>query len=159
MKRLRRTPIPTATVFPDVPLEEFQFCIFQRWRTGEVVVTSLTLLYGALPPTTQYPHHTANLVLAQDTSAFIIIVYSARNRRNMNFHGVPNLLDNIVQGASMYFFVIFTGHLLLVLFEIFAPVSDRLTDSCSFAHYESHTASDPTPSCQVSRRLGCCYKD
>jgi len=95
-----------ATVFPDVPLEEYQFCIFQRWRTGEVVVTSLTLLY--------------------DTSAFLIIIYSARNRRNMNFTGVPNLLDNIVQGASMYFLVIFTGHLLLVLFELFAPQAIQL---------------------------------
>lgn len=37
--------------------------------------------------------------------------------------GVPSLLDRIVRDATMYFVVIFTSHLLLVLFELFAPVS------------------------------------
>jgi len=34
-------------------------------------------------------------------------------------------MDKIVQGATTYFLVIFTGHLLLVLFELLAPMSDH----------------------------------
>ena len=59
-KCLRQTLIPTASVVPDVPLEEYQFCIFQRWRTGEVVVTSLTLLYGVHFAIAQCLRDTAN---------------------------------------------------------------------------------------------------
>ena len=54
----------------------------------------------------------------------------------MRAHGMPSLLDNIVQGATTYFMVIFTGHLLLILFELFAPVSDRPTDLLSVIHDE-----------------------
>ena len=69
---------------------------------------------------------------------------------------MPDLLGNIVRGASAYFMVIFTGHLLLVLFELFAPVSDYPADPRSFTHYELRAATDSTPSCEVSHRLGCC---
>ena len=77
----------------------------------------------------------------------------------MRAHGIPSLLDNIVQGATTYFLVIFTGHLLLIFFELLAPVSDCPADLYSSAHDESYIGTDPTPSCEVSHRLQCHNKD
>ena len=77
----------------------------------------------------------------------------------MSFPGIPNLLDNIVQGASSYFLVIFTGHVLLILFELFAPVSVHLLDSHPFAHHELHIGADSTSSSEVSHCLGFCNRD
>lgn len=62
----------------------------------------------------------------EDTSAFLIIVYSAKHRSRMRANGVPNILDRIVEDATVHFLVIFTAHLLLILFQIFAPVSNLL---------------------------------
>ena len=77
----------------------------------------------------------------------------------MRAHGIPSLLDNIVQGATTYFLVIFTGHLLWIFFELLAPVSHRLTGLCSSTHDELHVGTDSTPSCEVSHRLRCHNKD
>lgn len=60
---------------------------------------------------------------AQDVSAFPVIVYSARNLGFVRAAGVPSILENIVQDATSYFLVMLTGHLLLVIFELLAPVS------------------------------------
>ena len=52
----------------------------------------------------------------------------------MSFPGMPSVLNNILQGATSYFLVIFTGHVLLILFELFASVSIQLLDLRTFAH-------------------------
>ena len=69
----------------------------------------------------------------EDALALLIIVYSAKRRAGglARVGGMPSLLDKILQDATMYFLVLSTGHLLLLFFEIFAPVSDRPVDSCS----------------------------
>ena len=100
-----------------------------------------------------------NCFIVEDTSAFLIVVYTAKSQRVVRLYGVPSLLDNIVQGATSYFLVIFTGHLLLVLFELFAPVSIHLLSLCPFAHYKPHIGADATSSIEVSHRLGFCDKD
>jgi hypothetical protein len=41
------SPVLKATVIPDIPLEEYQFCLFQRWRVGEITNTAFSLVYGA----------------------------------------------------------------------------------------------------------------
>ena len=41
---------------------------------------------------------------------------------------MQNLLDRIVRDATIYFLVIFAGHLPVIFFELFAPVSDRTAD-------------------------------
>ena len=68
----------------------------------------------------------SNTFLLGDALALVIIVYSAKRRDGglTRVGGVPSLLDKILQDATTYFLVLFTGHLLLVLCEIFAPVSD-----------------------------------
>ena len=41
----------------------------------------------------------------------------------MHVHGELDILDNVFQGTSTYFLVIFTGRL-IILFEVFALASD-----------------------------------
>ena len=52
----------------------------------------------------------------------------------------------------MYFLVIFTSHLLLILFEFFAPVSDLLTNWYFPAHEGWYVEANPTHPCEVSQR-------
>ena len=71
---------------------------------------------------------TANPFFVTDTVAFLIIVYSAKHRGLMRAHGVPSLLDRIVEDATVYFLIMFTGQLLVLFFEFLAPVSDSSID-------------------------------
>jgi len=95
-----------AMPLPDIPLDEFRLCSFQRWRVGEIIFVALSLLY--------------------DVSAFGLIIWSAKYRGFMRARGVPNLLDRIVQDSTTYFLVIFTNHLVLILFELFAAEAIQL---------------------------------
>ena len=67
--------------------------------------------------------------LVKDALALLIIVYSAKRHYGglIRVGGVPPLLEKILQDATTYFLVLFTGQLLLVLCEIFAPVSDPVS--------------------------------
>ena len=151
----RKTPIPKAMDILDIPYDGFHFCVFQRWRTGEIAFNVLSLLYGMFFPS--FDIHTAatNRSFVKDSSAFLIIIYSTKRGGRIRPRGIPTLLDNIVQGATTYFLVIFTGHLLLVFFELLAPVSDHPADLCSFTHKQLHIGTDSTSSCEVSRCLEC----
>jgi hypothetical protein len=57
-----------------------------------------------------------------DLLAFSVIVYLVV-RSNVNKVPIPGLFKTIAQDATSYFLVIFTSHLLLVLFLLFASVS------------------------------------
>ena len=39
-------PIPIAMALPDIPFDGFRICSFQRWPTGEIIHTALSLVYG-----------------------------------------------------------------------------------------------------------------
>jgi len=95
-----------AVSIPNLPFDEFQFCLFQQWKIGEIIYALYSVVY--------------------DTSAFAVIIYSARNRSLMRVDGVQSLLDTIVEDATVYFLVIFAGQLLVVFFEIFAPETIQL---------------------------------
>jgi len=41
-----QTPISKALVLPDLPFDEYQFCVFQRSRPIKVAYTVLSLAYG-----------------------------------------------------------------------------------------------------------------
>ena len=71
----------------------------------------------------------------------------------MRVHGVRSLLDTIVEDATIYFLLIFTGHLLMIFLEFFAPVSDHLADLCSSTHDRLHVGNASTPSREVSHHL------
>lgn len=73
--------------------------------------------------------------------------------------GVPSLLDRIVQDSTMYFLAIFTSHLLLVFFELFAPVSDFSTGPIFSAPDRPHEGENSATSCEVSHRPEPCDGD
>jgi len=110
-----------------------------------------------VPPIARYP--TINPFFIIDSSAFLVIILSVKHRGLMRAHGMPSLLDNIVQDATVYFLVIFTGHLLVVFFELLTHVSDRPADLCSFAHDELHIGTSSNSSRDVSHHLECRNKD
>jgi len=70
----------------------------------------------------------------------------------MRAHGVRSLLDTIVEDTTVYFLITFTRHL-VILFEFFVPVSDRLADLCSSTRDKLHIGKDSSPSREVSHRL------
>ena len=119
---------------PGAPLEEYQACLFQPWRAGVLAYTALSVLYGALCLTIHRSRGIDQPPFIEDCSAFLLIVYAARKWGLARASGLPALLSSIVRGATIYFLVVFAGQLLLIFFEIFAPVSDLLTDLFSSAH-------------------------
>jgi len=57
-----------------------------------------------------------------DVLAFLVIVYLVV-RSNVRKVSIPSILKTIAQDATYYFLVIFTSHLLLMIFFWFASVS------------------------------------
>ena len=131
-------------VFPDLPFDEYRACSFQFWETGEVTYVTLSLAYGTLVPSSTTHTPTSDSFLAKDALALLIIVYSAKHRDegHARVDGAPRLLDKILQDATAYFLVLFTGHLLLLFFELFVPVSDHPVDLCSTVHNKLHIGSN-----------------
>jgi len=86
---------------------------------------SLTFPSNLRKPTTTHQCSTDFLV-------FVIIVWVGRRSTGFTRSRVPSILDRIVRDATMYFLVIFTSHLIVECFLVFAPVSRRTpwTDSC-----------------------------
>jgi len=128
----------------DLPLDEFHLCPPQRWRTGEIIDTVFSIAYGT--PFSSFDIHVAIAnMFVKDTSAFFIVVYSTRHRRHMRANGVRSLLDTIVEGATVYFLIIFAGHLLVIFLEVFAPVSDHPADLCCSTHDRLHVGRVTNP--------------
>lgn len=70
----------------------------------------------------------------KDSLTFLIILYSAKRQGRARAQGMPSLLGKLLRDATAYFLAIFTGHLLIISFEILAPVRGRLTDLSFFPH-------------------------
>ena len=133
-KLLRQIKIPKAIVIPDLPFDEYQICNFQPWDAGEVTYLALSLVYGTFFLRLSTAHAPASdSFLVKDALALLIVVYSAKSG-GARVYGMPSLLNKILQDATTYFLVLSTGHLLLLFFEVFAPVNDRPVDLCSTAH-------------------------
>ena len=101
----------------------------------EITFTVLSLVYGALFPSL---YHSTSAwhrptPFTEDCVAFLVIAFSARKRGHVYAPGVPSLLTNIIEGATVYFFVVFAGQLLFIFFELLAPVSELPTDLFSSA--------------------------
>ena len=47
---LTQSQFLTAVEFPDLPLDGYQTCSFQPWKTGEVIYFVLSLVYGTFSP-------------------------------------------------------------------------------------------------------------
>jgi len=63
-----------------------------------------------------------------DFLAFLVIVYLVV-RSNVKKAPIPSLLKKIARDATSYFLFIFTSHLVLVMFLLFADV--RISSQCS----------------------------
>ena len=131
-------------VIPDLPFDEYWICTFQLRKNTEIIYVVLSLVYGThFPSTTAHPTVT-NPALVKDALALLIILYSAKRHSGglSRIGGVPSLLDKIRQDATIYFLILSTGHLLLLFFQIFAPVSDHPVDSSPAAHDKVHRGID-----------------
>ena len=130
-------------VYPNLPLDEYRACTSQSWETGELIYIALSLAYGTLSPSSTAHTPTPNFFLVKDSLALLTIVYSAKHHDGgrTRVDSVPRLLDKILQDATIYFLVLSTGQLLLLFFEIFAPVSDPVNFR-SAAHNKPHTGFD-----------------
>jgi len=59
---------------------------------------------------------------------FLIIVWVGRRPGGIRQPGIPSILDNIVKDSTIYFLVMFTSHLIVEFFILFASVSHCTTD-------------------------------
>ena len=125
-----------------------------------MIYVALSLAYGRIFPSS--PAHTpaSDPFFVKDALALLIIVYSAKHNDggHARVDGMPRLLNKILKDATVYFLVLSTGHLLLLFFEVFAPVSDRPVDLCSAVHHKLHIGSDQNSSCGVCFRPKYCTK-
>ena len=137
-------PIFIAMVFPNPPFDEYRFCTFQLWETGEVTYVALSLAYGTLFLLSTAHTPVFDFFLVKDALALLIIVYSGKQHDGgrTRVDGMPSLLDKILHDATINFLVLSTGHLLLLFFDILTPVSDHPVDLCSAAHHKLHIGSD-----------------
>ena len=130
-------------VIPDLPFDEYRFCVFQIWNPGEVAHLALSLLYGTFFLRLSTARAlTSDSFPVKDALAFFIIVYSAKRACRIRVDGVPNLLDTIIRDATTHFLALYAGHLLILFFRLFAPVSNHTVDLCSTAHDKLHTDFD-----------------
>jgi len=97
-------------------------CTFAGKLSIEIGFIAMTLSYGMefLLSFINYiedthPEHPT------DVLAFSVIVYLVV-RSNLRKVPIPSLLKTVVQDATYYFLVIFTSHLVLVMFLAFASV-------------------------------------
>ena len=84
----------------------------------------------------------------EDCAAFLVIAFSARKWGRAHAAGVPSLLRNILEGATIYFLVVFAGQLLFIFFQLLAPVGDLSTDSFSSTHLITATHRYQSKRCQ-----------
>jgi hypothetical protein len=135
---------------PQINFDPFIFCPSGRSRVDGFVFTGLGIAFGKPRPFGfQRASTTGALIyltpphrVVADLLAFSIIFVRAK-RHVGRFPGIPNLLDAILRGATIYFVIIFTCQLCLMLFLVFAPVSDaccvrgKVTLMCSLcAHVQ-----------------------
>ena len=142
-------------VLPDLPFDEYHFCLFQQWRPAKITTTGISLVYGAPFSVVEFSAvliSEANPSI-KDVSVFLIVIYSARHRSCTRARGVQSLLNTIIEDATVYFLLIFAGHILVILFEFFAPVSDDLANLRSSANDGLHIGNDSKPSPNVSHHL------
>jgi hypothetical protein len=105
-----------------VPLWVYGLCFFVRHRPLEIGFTAISLIYGEGFPRAFHPERDDDSDYPTDLLAFLLIVHLAV-RSEVHRVPIPSLLRTIVRDATYYFLFIFTSHLVLMLFLLFASVS------------------------------------
>ena len=116
---------------PEINLDAYKGCLYERWRLGEFVFASQTTIFGTSEPLLKHPAQPSNAFrpvhfpqwAIADVFAFSVIFIVARRPR-IRHPRIPSLLDIILRDATVYFMVIFALQMCFLLFLCFAPVSD-----------------------------------
>ena len=115
-----------AIVMPPIPLEPFRLCVFARDRPIEIGYTCISLFFGETTHLRQV--RLQSLTHFQDLAAFAVIIgFGLKSGLNATVVSIsrPTIVKTIVQDATIYFFIIFTSHLVFVVTLVFARVSNR----------------------------------
>ena len=98
-------------------------CTFVGRLSGEIGFLAMSVAYGTEPLLSSIDHlgdiRSDNLA---DFLAFSVIIYLVV-RSNINKIPLPSIFKTIARDATYYFLVIFTSHLVLVMFMAFTSVS------------------------------------
>jgi hypothetical protein len=113
-------------------LAAFKMCNFNIWKVGELLYYILAMFFGTSSPLGLHFYHPALGILmtfdvfsrygVADLLAFSIIAFTARKSRMGGPLPIPTILDAILHDATYYFLLIFTAHLVSLLFVFVAPV-------------------------------------
>ena len=58
---------PLAEWFPEIDLDAFKFCAYQRWRLGKLLYCNLTMCFGMYPPDPGVPARLTPLLPTSQT--------------------------------------------------------------------------------------------
>ncbi|KAF9643583.1 hypothetical protein BDM02DRAFT_3123236 [Thelephora ganbajun] len=112
-----RTTIRPLQSLPEINLDAYKACFFERWRVGELSFTAIAAVF--------------------DISAFLTILVTARGKGHSmtRYPGTPNILDIVLRDATLYFLLVCACLFVLLLFLSFAPVSDVLVPIVAHAMF------------------------
>lgn len=89
----------------DINADVFRVCVFKLWKGGILIYYMTTMFFDVL--------------------AFSIVVFTAKKSRR-GLPRLPSILDSIVRDATLYFVLIFSAHLLSLLFLFSTPENIQL---------------------------------
>ena len=114
-----------------IDLDPFKLCSYKVWDAEEIVYYSLAMLFGTFsPPNLHLYDPTLGMLMLSDAShrdtvegiAFLIIVVIAVRSRLGGYISIPSILTAILRDATLYFLVVFSFHVLSMLFLFLTPV-------------------------------------
>jgi len=115
----RQPPILASPILL-VPLPIYMTCTLVGQLSVGIAFIAVSLTYGAEPLAIYLenarPNHNADFL------AFSVIIYLVV-RSNVTKVPIPGILKTIARDATYYFLVIFTSHLVIVMFFLFVKVS------------------------------------
>lgn len=100
-----------AVVWPASGYDSYRLCLYNNSEAQIIAILSFSLVFDLL--------------------VFVTIIFVGHRTAGFTAAGIPSLLDRIVKDATMYFLVIFTSHLVVEGFLIFAPKTYHLLPSIS----------------------------
>lgn len=107
-----------------IPLDSYRACLAKTTKTFTVIQMALSLAFGRYPSLflTPLPGLT-HLLVPSDMAVFTLVVVQTRLIKSMH-RGVkvPSIIDTVSRDAEMYFAVITTTHLLIVVMYAAARV-------------------------------------
>ncbi|KAF9783384.1 hypothetical protein BJ322DRAFT_149896 [Thelephora terrestris] len=101
-----RIALGPVQLFPALGLDPFHICVTKSWEVQELAFYGLAMFFEAF--------------------AFSILVVTAVRSRMGGFIAVPTILSVILRDATQYFVVIFTVHILSLIFLFLAPIFIKL---------------------------------